>query len=259
VCWRIAPSCRTRRGRVKKALRPVGTAEYGPGVRPLAMVVLGMAIVVADFRLDALDLVPDLLGWGFVAYAAWRLDLAVPALLAAATGLASLAEAWLPFRYVIIDPETGEPSTDFVGETNHMSLRYEDVTGWQLAGMTLSMVLAGATLWVLLSAFAARAQAGGRAGAAAHLRVARWLVVGLWTVPFVGAVVQAVAEKSEEFDPVWNGRLAYTWLAAVGVLVYVATVLLRERDHLWALPDGSVQGTRWDLASVQSRDPTGRA
>jgi hypothetical protein len=231
---------------------------YRPGVRPLAMIVLGLALVVADFRLDALDLVPDLLGWALVAYAAWQLRLVVPALLAAATGVASVAEAWLPFRYVIIDPETGEPSTDFIGETNNMSLRYEDVSGWQLAGMTLSMVLAGCTLWLLLSALAARAQAGGRAQAARHLRVARWLVVGLWTVPFVGAVAHSVVAESGRFDPVWNGNLTWTWLAAVAAFAYAGAVLLQERNLAWALPAGTVSGSRWELGRLGHGRPAVR-
>jgi hypothetical protein len=223
------------------------------------MVVLGLGLVLFDFRTEALDLLPDLVGWGLVALAAGRLGLHGPARLAAVAGVVSVAELWLPYHYIWIHSVTGEVLPgQVVGDFGRVHLRYHDVSGLQLAGMALGMVMAGWAVWALLSALAGRAAAHGRHRPARELRAARWLVVGLWTLPFLGAVAQAVAEESGEFDPVWNGRLAYTWLAAVGVFVYVAVVLLRERDHLWALPDGSVQATRWDLARVLSRDPTGR-
>jgi hypothetical protein len=205
-------------------------------MRPLAIIVVGLAFVVLDFRIEPLDLLPDALGWGVVAFGAARLRLVGAAWLAVVTGVLSLADAWLPFRYVWLNPVTGEVSPGSVGgEDGPVHLRYDDVSGWQLAAMTLAMVLAACTIWALLSGLARRAEADGFDVVARRLRLACWLVVATWTVPFVGAVAHAVAYRSGEFDPVWNGRLTYTWVAAVVVFAALAFLLLQERDRRWAL------------------------
>lgn len=212
-------------------------------MRPLTIVVCGLALAVVDFRINALDLLPDALGWGLVAFGALRLGMTTPAVLSVATGVASVAGAWLPFRYVWIDPLTGEADPERgAGTDEGLHLRYDDVSDWQLAGMTLAMVLAAVTLWLFLSRCADRAAATGRDGPAASLRLARWLVLATWTAPFVGAVAHAVVYEDGAFDPVWNGRLAYTWLLALATFVWVAVLLLRESDRAWAVAHGTARG-----------------
>jgi hypothetical protein len=236
-------------------------------MRPLTIVVVGLAFVVLDFRIEALDLLPDALGWAAVALGAARLGLLGAARLAVVTGVVSLADAWLPFHYVWLNPVTGEEAPGSVaGEDGPVHLRYDDISGWQLAALTSAMVLGACTIWALLSGCARRAEGDGRDLVARRLRLARWLVVGTWTVPFVGAVLQALASRSGDFDPVWNGRLTYTWVAAVVVFAAVAALLVQERDRQWALPPGRARVSprhdgrrRTDGASSQAARPPGSA
>lgn len=227
-------------------------------MRPLAIIVVGLAFVVLDFRIEPLDLLPDALGWGVVAFGAARLRLVAAAWLAVVTGALSLADAWLPYRYVWLNPVTGEVSPGSVGgEDGPVHLRYDDVSGWQLAAMTLAMVLGACTIWALLSGLARRAETHGLDVVARRLRLACWLVVATWTVPFVGAVAHAVAYRSGEFDPVWNGRLTYTWVAAVVVFAALAFLLLQERDRRWALPARVTASAARAQVSSPDRRPGG--
>jgi hypothetical protein len=217
-------------------------------VRPLALIAVGISLVVLDFRTDAPDLLPDIAGWALIALASWRLGLSAAGRLAAIAGAASLAEAWLPFRYDQVDPATGERLPDRGGAelAYPEQLFYDDVSGWHLAAMAVAAVLAGVALWTLLAGLARLAGAGGRGGAARKLRVVAWLVIAVWTAPFLGAVAHAVVNRSGAFDPVWNDGLAYIWLAGLGLFAYLAVLLLREAGQLWALPVGSTQVSPWE-------------
>jgi hypothetical protein len=217
-------------------------------VRPLALTAVGVSLVVLDFRTDAPDLLPDIAGWALIALASWRLGLTAAARLAAIAGAASLAEAWLPFRYDQVDPVTGERLRDRGGAelAYPEQLFYDDVSGWHLAAMAIAAVLAGVALWTLLAGLARLAGAGGRGDAARKLLVVAWLVIAVWTAPFLGAVAHAVVNRSGAFDPVWNDGLAYIWLAGLGLFVYLVVLLLRESGQLWALPVGSIQVSPWE-------------
>ena len=57
------------------------------------------------------------------------------------------------------------------------------------------------------------------------------------------------------FDPVWNGRLTITWLLAFAAFVWVAIVLLRERDRAWALPRGTARVSPWEADRLGHRRP----
>lgn len=143
MCRRMTPCCPTRPRPVKAVplARPRGPArcpvcQYLP-VRPLALIGVGVSFVVLDFRTDAPDLLPDVAGWALIALAAWRLELTAAARVAAVAGAGGLAEAWLPFRYVQVDPVTGERLPDGGGTdlAYPEQLFYDDVTGWHLAAM----------------------------------------------------------------------------------------------------------------------------
>ena len=217
-------------------------------MRPLSIIVSGLAVVLVDFRTEALDLLPDPLGWALVALGAWRLSLAVPAVLSALAAVTSIADAWLPFRYVKVDPATGEPVPEIVSDAAFPArLEYDDASGWRLAALTLTVVLGAAALWLLLTQFAGRAGMTGREPTSRQLGWLRWLVVGLWALPYAGAVGHAVAYESGRFDPVWNNAaLTYLWMAAVVAFVALGLVLVRERDRLWALPADTLRISPWD-------------
>jgi hypothetical protein len=204
--------------------------------------------VVLDFRTDAPDLLPDIAGWALIALASRRLGLTAAARLAAIAGVASLAEAWLPFRYDQVDPITGERLPDRGGAdlAYPEHLFYDDVSGWHLAALVVAAVLAGIALWTLLTGLARLAGAGGRGDAARKLRAVAWLVIAVWTAPFLGAVVHAVVNRSGAFDPVWNDGLSHVWLAGLGLFVYLVVLLLRESGQLWALPVGSISLSPWE-------------
>lgn len=132
-------------------------------VRPLPMMVGGLALVVLDFRTEALDLRPDIVGWALIAVATWRLALRAAACLAVAAGTASLADAWLPYLYVRVDPTTGERVPDGLGADLDYPLRhvYDDISGWRLAAVALAALLAGLALWTLLAGLGHLARSGG--------------------------------------------------------------------------------------------------
>jgi hypothetical protein len=215
---------------------------YDSAVRPLTFVAVGLALVAIDIRTEYLDLLPDALGWGLVAFGAWRLSLTMPAIAAAATALLVLPEVSLPHRFVMLDPETGERSAPRAGVdlAYPEHLVFDDVTGWRLAALAAAVIAGGATLWLLLGALAGRAAAWERAGTARQIRWLRWLTLGVWTGPFL--VVLAVSASAEDgsFDPVWNGSLELLALAGIVVIGGLVVVLLRETNRAWAVPQWSI-------------------
>jgi hypothetical protein len=217
-------------------------------MRTFPMIVGGLALVVVDFRTEALDLLPDIVGWVLIAVAAGRLALPAASRLAVAAGVASLADVWLHFRYVRVDPMTGERVPDRLGDNRSYPLHlvYDDVSGWPLAATAIAALLAGLAFWTLLAGIGELARSGGREALARRFRTVGWLVVALWTVPYLGAVANAVANESGAFDPVWNGGLTYVWLAALALFAYLGVLLLRESGQLWALPRGSLHITPWE-------------
>jgi hypothetical protein len=209
-------------------------------MRPLTFVAVGLVLIAVDIRTEHLDVLPDALGWGLVAFGAWRLSLTVPAIAAAATALLTLPEASLPHQFVMFDPETGEritprPGVDLGYPTQ---LVFDDLTGWRLAAMAASLVAGGLTIWLLLGALATRAAAWERAGTARQLRWLRWLTLGVWTAPLL-VVLAVSASEDGSFDPVWNGSIELLALAGVVIIGAVAAVLLRETNRAWAVPQWS--------------------
>ena len=212
------------------------------------MILGGLALVVLDFRTASPDLLPDIVGWGLIAVAARRLTLTAAASLAVVAGLASLADLWLSYRHIPVDPTTGElvldgSSADRGGPAQFV---YDDVSGWRLTAMSIAAVLAGLALWALLAGLAKLARSRGRDGPARQFRIVGWLIPAVWTVPYLAAVVNAVVNESGAFDPVWNGALVYVWLLSFALFVYLAVLLLREHDESWTRPVGSPVPSRWE-------------
>jgi hypothetical protein len=210
-------------------------------MRPLTFMAVGLVLVAVDVRTEHLDVLPDALGWGLVAYGAWRLSLTVPAIAAAATAVLTLPEVSLPYQFVMLDPETGEritprPGVDLAYPEH---LVFDDLTGWRLAALAAGVVAGGLTIWLLLGALATRAAAWERSGTARQIRWLRWLALGVWTAPLLVVVAVSAASEDRSFDPVWNGSIELLALAGIVVIGAVAAVLLRETNRAWAVPQWS--------------------
>ena len=207
-------------------------------MRPLTFVAVGLALIAIDIRTEHLDLLPDAIGWGLVAFGAWRCALTVPAIAAAATALLTLPEVSLPYHFMMIDPRTGETVTARPGVdlAYPEQLVFDDLTGWRLAVLAAAVVAGGITLWLLLGALATRAAAWERVGTARQLRWLRWLTLAVWTGGLLVVVVVSASSGEASFDPVWNGSLELLAMAGIVVIAAVIAVLLRETNRAWALP-----------------------
>lgn len=207
-------------------------------MRPLTFVALGLALIAIDIRTEHLDLLPDAIGWGLVAFGAWRCALTVPAIAAAATALLTLPEVSLPYRFVMLDPRTGETVTPRPGVdlAYPEQLVFDDLTGWRLAVLAAAVVAGGIALWLLLGALAGRAAAWERQGTARQLGWLRWLTLVLWTGGLLGVLVVSASSGEASFDPVWNGSLELLAMAGIVVIAAVIVVLLRETNRAWAVP-----------------------
>jgi hypothetical protein len=212
-----------------------------PSMRPLTFMAVGLTLLAVDVRTEHLDLLPDALGWGLVALGAWRMSLKMPAIAAGATALLTVPEVSLPYRFVMIDPETGErieprPGVD-LGLPEH--LIFDDLTGWRLAALAAATIAGGVTLWLLLGALATRAAAWERPGAARQIRWLRWLTLGVWVVPYLAVLAVSASAEDGSFDPIWNGSLELLAVAGIVVVGALVAVLLRESNRAWAVPHWS--------------------
>jgi hypothetical protein len=210
-------------------------------MRPLMFVAVGLVLVAIDIRTEHLDVLPDALGWGIVAFGAWRMSFTMPAIAAAATALLVLPEVSLPHHFVMLNPVTGERITPRpgveLGYAEH--LVFDELRGWRLAALAAGLIAGGLTLWLLLGALAGRAAAWERAGTARQIRWLRWLTLGVWTGPFLVVLAVASAEDGS-FDPMWSGSLELLAVAGIVIIGCVVVVLLSESNRAWAVPQWSV-------------------
>jgi hypothetical protein len=215
-------------------------------MRPLSWIAPGILIVAIDFRLNAIDVLPDPIGWLMIAMGAWQL--ARPATVSAigVAGVASLVEVALPYRWVQISPETGQVIHEktTVRYAYPEILVYDGVSGVRLAFLVLGYATAGLAIWMLLRDLAARARSVGRLTAAHQLGLLRGLVPGLWIAPYViGGIADLIAGRS--FDPVWNDGLEYVALVGLVPVAWLVALLIVERDRAWALPTESPSPPPW--------------
>jgi hypothetical protein len=144
---------------------------------PFPLIATGLAIVVLDFRMGAVDIAFDPLGWLLVAYGAWKLSHAVAASASVVAGVLSTSDALLPFHYVYVDWETGEVVDPRYGHPSEQVVIFDHVSGSRLAVIALSMVAAGVALWLLLDGLARAARTAGSPRAAGQLRLLHWGVL----------------------------------------------------------------------------------
>lgn len=203
--------------------------------RPLSFVAAGVALVALDFRTDLPDLLPDPVGWALVAVGAWSLAVRSAALLAAVAAVASLAETALPYRYVYVNPQTGEVANDEVGELYGFPVdqRWPDVSDGRALAIGAAYAAGGLALWLVLRVVGRGASATGDGAAAGRLRALRAVVPAVWSLPALVIIGMAIA-GDDRYDPVWDGNLELVGLAGVLVLGWLGVRCALDRDQPWA-------------------------
>lgn len=214
--------------------------------RPLSLIASGLALVVLDFRTEALDFVPDPLGWLLVALGATALDLPLAPWLAATAALLSTADAFLPYHRVLLDVDTGEevsvcPPLGICGE----QLRYDPVGGWRLAGLAAALLVGTAATVAVLRGLRRRALVECDSRAATRLAGLAWLVVALWALPPTVAIAGALLSDPVRYDPIWNGRAEYAGLAGWLAVAWVIAELGRHSGRGWAIPRERQRTSPW--------------
>jgi hypothetical protein len=223
---------------------------------PLTLIVAGLAFVLLDFRTVSLDLLPDPVGWLLIALAARVLALSWVALGASVVAILSASEAFLPYRYRLINPLTNHP-TDLCppGEQCAERIVYDAVGGWQLAALAASFVLGAVVLVGLLRGLRRRAARDRDAPAAARLGLLTWSVALAWALPPVVAVLRRIGDRPVAYDAVWNGGAEYVALAGWVVIGWLAVELWFWNGRQWALRDSGLEPSPWAELMVRDRPP----
>lgn len=193
---------------------------------------LGVVLVGVEFRLNAIDVLADPLGWLLVALGAWMLAARGPSALALLAAPLSAAGAYLTFRTVLVDSATDRaltvcPPDGFCYE----QIRFDDVGSVRaLALLGMAVTGAGALVWLLRIL---RTEVGPPT-ADVTLRKQMWvleiLVPLVWALPVVLLAGIAVV-TGDGYDPIWNERLEPVAYARVAVMAWVVVVLFVFGDH----------------------------
>jgi hypothetical protein len=198
----------------------------------LAIMGLGVVLVGVEFRLNAIDVLADPLGWLLVALGAWMLaakGASGLALLAAPLGAAG---AYLTFQTVLVDSATDKavtvcPHNGFCYE----QIRFDDVGSLRaLALLGMALAGGGALVWILRIL---RIEVGPPT-ADINLRRQMWvleiLVPVVWALPVVLLAGIAVV-TGDGYDPVWSERLEPVTYARFAVMAWLAVILFVFGDH----------------------------
>lgn len=207
-------------------------------MRPLHALAGGLLLLALDFRTTSVDLLPDVVGWLLVTWAAHRLTGRVTTALAGLGTVASLSTFALPYHYEQFDP-FNERMVEVTPESDlgyAEVLVYDPVTGWRLALMTTAMALVGVVLWRIgrrVEDRAAHHRGELVERSLRWLRWLRWATVGLWVLPRLVAMVLGVEGG---YDPVWNDPAGRIALVGTIVAVAYAAVLANDAREPWARP-----------------------
>lgn len=215
--------------------------------RPLLLIAGGVVIVVVDFRTEALDLVPDPLGWVLVAAGAWALSVRPAALLAGAAAVLGAGDAYLPYQRLLIDPDTGEVvevCTNLVLPCSEV-LRYDPVSGWRLVAMAGAVVAGAVGLGYLLLVLRRRALAVGDRAAAERLAQLGVAVVALWALPPIVGIASAALSDPVRYDPIWNGSAELLAMVGLATLIWLAVELSLRGGERWANPHDTQRSSPW--------------
>ena len=193
---------------------------------------LGVVLVGVEFRLNAIDVLADPLGWLLVALGAWMLAARGPCALALLAAPLSAAGAYLTFRTVLVDSATDTavtvcPPDGFCYE----QIRFDDVGRVRaLALLGMAVAGAGALVWILRIL---RTDVGPPTSDVT-LRRQMWvleiLVPLVWALPVVLLAGIAVM-TGDGYDPIWNERLEPVAYARVAVMAWLVVVLFVFGDH----------------------------
>jgi hypothetical protein len=230
-----------------------------PAVRPMSVMAVGVLLVAFELRARSLDVLADPAGWLLVAYGAWLLALAGPALAAAVAAAISTADLFMPYHYVYVDPETGavlstEPRE---GLANPDHLLWDRVSGGRAVAMAAAVVIGGLALWWTLGRLSRRADRAAASQPARRLRVLGVAVVLAWVVPYVTVVAMEVV-RDGSYDPVWNDGRELVALPGFAAMICLAIALVLHRDAAWAVPPDSARPSPWSRARlVQGRQRSG--
>jgi hypothetical protein len=222
--------------------------------RPLTLAAIGVVLFSLDFRVVAIDILPDFVGWALVAFAAFRLSMAWSGRLAVVATVASLAEVFLPYHYVSLDPLTLEvvpnpaPGTDYPER-----LVFDAVHGPRLVLLIVMASVGGMALWLLLRELTRRAASSRDERASRRLRRLSWAVAVVWALPYVARAVGQGA-LDDGFDPVWNGGWETPAIAGIATMVAVAITFGTWSNRRWSAT-GDDLGSPW--AELMVRDQQG--
>ncbi len=194
-------------------------------MRALSLVAIGLALAAVDFRTDAFDVLPDPLGWALVAVGAYRLSMRLAACGAAVAAILSVSEAYLPFRYVRVDPVTMEAAPGCAGCPEQ--LRYDEMSQIRAVATALAVVVGSAAIMRILHRL--RTHVGPTRdcpGLHRHMRILEVLAPVTWVLPIAILVGRAIG-TGKNYDPVWNGPLEGVGLVTSVVLVWTVATIAR--------------------------------
>jgi hypothetical protein len=193
---------------------------------------LGVVLVGVEFRLNAIDVLADPLGWLLVALGAWMLAARGPSVLALLAAPLSAAGAYLTFQTVLVDSATDKavtvcPADGFCYE----QIRFDDLGSVRaLALLGMALAGAGALVWILRIL---RTEVGPPTADVA-LRRQMWvleiLVPVVWALPVVLLAGSAVV-TGDGYDPIWSERLEPVAYARVAVMAWLVVILFVFGDH----------------------------
>lgn len=106
-------------------------------------------IVLVDFRTEALDFVPDPIGWLLVGAGAASSSLPLCAWLARAAAVLSVSEAWLSFRTVIVDPATNATTDRCPVDVCSERVEYDDPI-WNGPAEYVALIGWASMTWLLV-------------------------------------------------------------------------------------------------------------
>ena len=220
--------------------------------RPLTLAAVGLVAVGIDMRVVAWDLLPDVLGWFLVSFAAWRLTVRWAAGLALVASIASLADVHIPYRYDAIDPITGEVVVNpKPGLAYHELLAFNPVSGARLFLLAVTVAAGAAALWVLLRELARRAVAYDDDKIALRLRLLAWGVVLAWAAPVLVRMLGHSPLGDSAYDTVWNGGWEMPALIGLAVLLAVAFTFATHSNRRWSAT-GDELGSPWAELMLRS-------
>lgn len=194
-------------------------------MRALSFVAIGLALAAIDFRTDAFDVLPDPLGWALVAVGAYQLSMRLAACAAAVAAILSVSEAYLPFRYVRVDPATMETAPGCAGCPEQ--LRYDEMSQIRAVALVLAVIVGSAAIMRIIHRL--RTHVGhtrDSPGLHRHMRILEVLAPVTWALPIAILVGRAIG-TGKHYDPVWNGPLGVVGLVASVVLVWTVVTIAR--------------------------------